>query len=73
VAELHGIHSRKRECVGVDVPPAVVAYPTGSTLALGYDTRGGDTEAGKVLNGQIWKDNPLSFINHVNEFFIEEG
>jgi hypothetical protein len=73
MSKLHGLKRSQRKGITVYSPPAVVTDPAGSTLALGDYTWWGHPQAGKVLNGRIWKDNPLSFINHINEFFIEEG
>jgi hypothetical protein len=70
--KLHCLHGGERQCIIIDVPPAVVADPAGSTLALGYYTWGRNTEARKILDGRIRKDNPLTFVDHVNEFFVEE-
>ena len=25
-----------------------------------------------MLDGRVWKDYPLTFVDHVNEFFVEE-
>ena len=72
MTELHCFHGGKRQCIGIDVPPTVVTDPAGSTLALGDYTGGRNTEARKMLDGRVRKDYPLTFVNHVNEFFVEE-
>jgi hypothetical protein len=72
MSELHRLHGSERQCVGIDVPPAVVANPAGSTLALGHYTWRRNTEARKMLDGRIREDNPLTFVDHVDEFFVEE-
>ncbi|MGL4350993.1 MAG: hypothetical protein ACRCT2_10595, partial [Plesiomonas shigelloides] len=72
VTELHCFHGGEGQGIGIDVPPTVVTDPAGSTLALGYYTWGRNTEARKMLDGRVRKDYPLTFVDHVNEFFVEE-
>jgi hypothetical protein len=70
--KLHGLHGGERECVGINIPPAVVTNPTGSTLTLGNHTWGRYPEARKMLNGRVREDDPLTFADHVNEFSMKE-
>ena len=72
VAKLHGVQCSQRECVGIDVPPAVVANPTWTSFTLGDHAGGRYAETREIMNRRVRQDDPLSLINHVDEFFLEE-
>jgi hypothetical protein len=73
MSKLHGLERRERKRVTVDIPPAVVTNPTGSTLALGDYSGWGHTQAWEVFHFRVREDNPLTFIDHIDKFFGKEG
>ena len=68
--KLHGLERSKRKCFQIDFRPAVVTDPAWSSIALGDTTRGRESEAWQ-LHGFAGRENdPLLFVDHINEFFL---
>jgi hypothetical protein len=71
MTKLHRLHRSEGEGVVIDVPPAVVNDPTRTAVPLWDDPRRRDAKAREMTDGRVWEHNPLAFVDHVDEFFLE--
>jgi hypothetical protein len=70
--ELHGIERCVGESVVVDIGPAVIPNPTGPTVTLGDDTGWRCTKMRQRGGNGGREDDPLTLVDHVDEFLLEE-
>ena len=72
MAKLHGFEWDEWQGVFVDAVESVIAYPPRSSFPLWHYARRAETKAGEVSGNAIRQDHPLTFVDHVEEFFVEE-
>ena len=72
MAKLHGFEWGNRQRVSVDAVESVIEYPPGSSFPLWHYARRAETKAREVSGNVIRQDHPLTFVDHVDEFFVEE-
>ena len=72
MAKLHGFLWSQWQGVFVDTVPGVVTDPAWTSVSLWYNTWWAKMEVGELLGQGEWNDDPLSFVDHVNEFRLQE-
>ena len=72
MAKLHGFEWDERQGVFVDAVERVIANQSGSSVPLWHYARRAETKAGEVSGNAIRQDHPLTFVDHVYEFVVEE-
>jgi hypothetical protein len=72
LTKLHGVTWGQWDRVSVDIVEAVVADGPGPTVVLRDNAQGTEAKVLELFDHACWEKDPLSFLDHVEHFLVEE-
>jgi len=72
VAKLHGVAGRNGDRIIIEAEEGIIDDGARAAIMLGNAAHGADTEIGKVLDGVVREDEPLSLVDHGGELRPEK-
>jgi hypothetical protein len=72
VAKLHGVAGRNGDRIIIEAEEGIIDDGARAAIMLGNAAHGADTKIGKVLDGVVREDEPLSLVDHGGELRPEK-